>query len=297
MNELQPGVSLYLKSGRSIRGPLTLDRLIQLRNTSRLTRSDQVSMDRVNWIEARLVPELFEPEFVITSDTHWFYNSDGVQCGPHTASELSQLAASGKFLPTDRVWHEGMKSWKPAHTVRDIRGSFDPAILRMGKSPPATTVILSIVAIVACVCVAAIFVNPNPGGTPATESFSVNGSGGHQVTAVRCPDCAGNPITKVTCPGCNGKLESNCSSCSGLGFHRCTYRREGFFGVVCKGGNLFGNNERYEGVCTSCNGKGEIRCFECKARGTVEATCPVCASTGTIENTCKTCGGQGTVMQ
>jgi hypothetical protein len=47
----------------------------------------------------------------------WYYASSGVQNGPVSEAELRSLAASGRLLPSDLVWRDGMPSWQPAAAV------------------------------------------------------------------------------------------------------------------------------------------------------------------------------------
>ena len=50
----------------------------------------------------------------------WHYTQNGNQHGPVSSSELKQLAASGKLLPSDLVWKEGMDEWISASKVKDL---------------------------------------------------------------------------------------------------------------------------------------------------------------------------------
>ena len=271
MSELISGENIYLKSGRTVRGPLSLKRLIQLSDTDRLTKSDLISVDRVSWVQAGLVPELFEPEAIVVHEAQWFYKQDGTQCGPYTESEIAELAANGKLLPTDRVWYEGMKTWQAAHKVREIRGNFNPAILPVGNSSWATVGIVSVVALM-LVAVIALQRNSETSATVAASGASGASTGsGHEVTSVSCPDCQG------------GAVEADCTACGGFGFIRCTYSRPGMFlGVRCEGGNLIDNGGNFSGVCPECNKKGETRCEVCKSRGKIEFECRTCGGSGSI---------------
>ncbi|MBX3399276.1 MAG: DUF4339 domain-containing protein [Gemmataceae bacterium] len=52
--------------------------------------------------------------------SEWFYAVDGSKHGPVSSKELTDLARSGKLLPTALVWKEGMDGWKPAGKVKGL---------------------------------------------------------------------------------------------------------------------------------------------------------------------------------
>lgn len=56
-------------------------------------------------------------------DMNCFYISGGVQQGPVSWDTLLSLAASGRLLPGDMVWYDGLPAWQPAAT---IAGLFPP---------------------------------------------------------------------------------------------------------------------------------------------------------------------------
>jgi hypothetical protein len=47
----------------------------------------------------------------------WYYAASGVKNGPVSEDDLRALAASGRLLPTDLVWSEGMTDWLPAASI------------------------------------------------------------------------------------------------------------------------------------------------------------------------------------
>lgn len=49
--------------------------------------------------------------------SQWLYSRDGTEHGPVSFSELVASAKTGKLLPTDLLWKEGMAEWKPAGSV------------------------------------------------------------------------------------------------------------------------------------------------------------------------------------
>jgi hypothetical protein len=63
-----------------------------------------------------------------TEMSEWYYAHDGEQKGPVPVSELRRLADDGNFDPqSDLVWREGMDDWKPAGTVAELKGAFEPS--------------------------------------------------------------------------------------------------------------------------------------------------------------------------
>ncbi len=64
----------------------------------------------------------------------WFYTRDGQKMiGPVSSQSLKQLASTGKILPTDRVWKEGMEKKVRA---RRIKGLFAPPAAPGGAGAP-----------------------------------------------------------------------------------------------------------------------------------------------------------------
>ena len=61
----------------------------------------------------------------------WHYANNGKQLGPISASDLKALAASGKLLPSDMLWKEGMAAWKPASSIQGLL----PAAPKAGPPP------------------------------------------------------------------------------------------------------------------------------------------------------------------
>lgn len=53
--------------------------------------------------------------------SEWYYTSNGKQApGPVSSSQLRELAATGRLLPTDLVWKEGMENWEPAGSIKSL---------------------------------------------------------------------------------------------------------------------------------------------------------------------------------
>lgn len=47
----------------------------------------------------------------------WFVGRGGERSGPFSADVLREMAGSGRLMPTDLVWREGMSAWTPAASV------------------------------------------------------------------------------------------------------------------------------------------------------------------------------------
>ncbi|MDO5687468.1 MAG: DUF4339 domain-containing protein [Neisseria sp.] len=59
--------------------------------------------------------------------TQWYYTENGQQQGPVGAQELRARAESGRLLPTDLVWREGMENWVEARRVKGLLPAAPPA--------------------------------------------------------------------------------------------------------------------------------------------------------------------------
>ena len=68
--------------------------------------------------------------------TDWYYSRGGQQHGPVSVSELKQLAASGKLLPSDLVWKDGMDEWAPASKVKGLFSEKQLTPARHPAPPP-----------------------------------------------------------------------------------------------------------------------------------------------------------------
>ncbi|MCZ2342657.1 MAG: DUF4339 domain-containing protein [Bacteroidales bacterium] len=51
---------------------------------------------------------------------NWHYATGGEKHGPVTASQLKELATTGKLSPDDLVWREDMTEWRKASTVKGL---------------------------------------------------------------------------------------------------------------------------------------------------------------------------------
>jgi TM2 domain-containing membrane protein YozV len=71
----------------------------------------------------------------IPMTTQWFLTREGqARFGPYTEEQLREFAASGRILPTDLVWHEGMAQWATAGTV--LGASLAPPLPSAPTAPP-----------------------------------------------------------------------------------------------------------------------------------------------------------------
>jgi hypothetical protein len=68
----------------------------------------------------------------------WYYATQGDQFGPIGLENLQSLVSTGRIIPTDLVWTEGMAQWQPAAEVPALREAF--------VSPPVGNSIPTIVA-------------------------------------------------------------------------------------------------------------------------------------------------------
>src|SRR4051794_2703415 len=51
----------------------------------------------------------------------WYFSRDGkTKSGPVSAAQLKELARSGRLVPTDQLWREGLTQWMPATKVKGL---------------------------------------------------------------------------------------------------------------------------------------------------------------------------------
>ncbi len=288
MDLIKPEVGLFLRSGRRIRGPLTMDRLLQLRDSGRLSRTDSVSVDRQTWVTADSIPELFEP--LPTADAAppeaWHYEKDGERIGPVSSDELMAAGQSGIFLPDDRVWCEGMKSWRPAYKVRELRNCFDPVLLATAGAQDRRKMMLAGGAIAATCVTGLAFAFRSDSGEPVDgsddPSITVNPDGTHELKDTPCLVCGGT-----------GKTSTDCDQCSGFGTTSCTnnWTTTSSLGplkftdhYVCRAGDIYRDDELTIHDCDVCDGTGKVQCSRCKGQRKLEDSCKSCGGIGTIRS-------------
>lgn len=73
---------------------------------------------------------------------NWYYKHANVEVGPVQASELRQLAGTGKLLPNDEVKRDDMPAWVPANRVKGLFGkdgtqSGPPPVVATPNATPA----------------------------------------------------------------------------------------------------------------------------------------------------------------
>lgn len=134
----------YIRLRGKVLGPFTLEQLQGLRDQGRLSPFHELSQDRVQWVAASSVTELFaapapkesrgtgkssrrskasrgtaiaEPESV------WHYvDAQGERRGPVPRADLDDLLRRGEIQRDSLVWREGMADWAPAWRCLGLGG-------------------------------------------------------------------------------------------------------------------------------------------------------------------------------
>lgn len=122
----------YIRLRGKVLGPFTLTQLRSLRDQRKLSPFHEVSEDRISWVAASSMPDLFgTPAGVQTAiqvsesdppagpgprgaagGAAWYYLDEQAKSqGPCTAREVAALYDSGSIAPDTRVWHDGMPEW------------------------------------------------------------------------------------------------------------------------------------------------------------------------------------------
>ncbi len=57
----------------------------------------------------------------------WYYGVGGNKLGPIQLAQLEQLVATGQVGPQTLVWHEGMPTWVPVHSLPFLNAPRPPA--------------------------------------------------------------------------------------------------------------------------------------------------------------------------
>ena len=65
-------------------------------------------------------PPVAAPPSAAPTTAPWHFTRDGKRYGPYTTAQLKQFAGSGRLLPTDLVWKEGVEGGKPASAVKGL---------------------------------------------------------------------------------------------------------------------------------------------------------------------------------
>lgn len=118
---------LFIRDATRIRGPFVIGAIQAMQQRGSVGRETLVSPDRVRWVAAGQLPDLFPPEFfaravpATTSEMQWHFVSEGQKHGPVSWQELQTLAASGALQPLDSILPEGSQTWVPARSVTELQ--------------------------------------------------------------------------------------------------------------------------------------------------------------------------------
>ncbi len=141
----------YLRIRGKVLGPFEMKQLQSLRSRGKLGRSNDISMDRRDWVPASEVSELFPEESQSTtmgeshetesaspesveaepspeSQHQWHFTLNGQNDGPVPTMVLLQMISTGQLKPTDDVWREGMPNWEPANSIPELQSSIGEAV-------------------------------------------------------------------------------------------------------------------------------------------------------------------------
>lgn len=300
-------VRYYVKSGRRVRGPFTMDQLVSMRDRGRLALKAEVSTDRANWFPAEYVEGLFANTVPDSPNAIWFYNSGGEHIGPLTMEQLRDEASQEMLLPSDTVWSEGMPKWVPAHAIRELRPAFGTDSIHAARKFTAGWLAkteLSILLAGAFVLVTGLIaawtmltrtqasIDPEVPQTPALGTGNIS-------TTMQCPDCLGQVVMCGRCAGV-GVLARTCGDCVG-GRIDCNFTQtESAFlndtTLECRDGELFRDGVSTGQKCDICNGTAQRVCATCEGLGELQTKCQACDGSG--ENGgCKRCGGSGIIRR
>lgn len=118
--------SLYVRSSSHLKGPFPVAALRALQTRGEILPDTLVSPDRLRWVTASSLPELFPAGlFVRTTPTCdeerlWHVMIEGQRQGPMSWDSLCVLATSGKLRAFDRVTVDGGNNWIPAERVSGL---------------------------------------------------------------------------------------------------------------------------------------------------------------------------------
>jgi hypothetical protein len=161
----------YVRSRGKITGPFDLKQLQSLLQRGHLGRFHELSPDRVNWMSASAVPELFPPlpgrstaaGTVTPPPAHsdplgaagagdladWYYQDfTGNQAGPVSLTELRNLRQTGEVEDATLVCKPGMEEWVPLSALDNLspprefrtvaRTIVEPVVTPSGGQVPTT---------------------------------------------------------------------------------------------------------------------------------------------------------------
>ncbi len=140
--------SYYIRIRGEVKGPLSREQIVSQIRKKRLGRHHELSADAIHWERAGEIAGLFEPAAVPKEETQqnaysgsvddaaatvsapaagtdagWYYAKGRNNIGPVTADELRAMLATSRLLGTDRVWHNTLEDWTPAHDLPQFMGS------------------------------------------------------------------------------------------------------------------------------------------------------------------------------
>jgi hypothetical protein len=118
---------LFVKQGKSVRGPFPVSSLQSMQKRKSITRSTLVSESRGgSWVSAESLPDVFpdgnfERRTPITHEEMlWFYAAEGSKVGPVPFLDLQQLVEQRQIAPYDNVMSETMTTWVSADSIPEL---------------------------------------------------------------------------------------------------------------------------------------------------------------------------------
>ena len=134
--------TLYVRTATSLRGPFSVGVLKSMQARGDIQRDSLLSPDRVRWVDAASLPEVFPPTLFPKStptteqEMLWHVMIEGERQGPISYESLYELAETGKLRAFDKVTVDGGDKWVLASTVRGlpVPTDFGPSVLADSKS-------------------------------------------------------------------------------------------------------------------------------------------------------------------
>ncbi len=84
-------------------------------------------------------PPAVAPTSAAPTAAPWHFTRDGKKYGPYTTAQLKQFAGSGRLLPTDLVWKDGVEGGKPASAVKGLFPAKPPPSQPAAQPKPAVS--------------------------------------------------------------------------------------------------------------------------------------------------------------
>jgi hypothetical protein len=57
----------------------------------------------------------------------WYFGRDGQHTGPISFEELQRVVSTGRVLPSDQVWHDGLDEWTAAENLSELSSAIEEA--------------------------------------------------------------------------------------------------------------------------------------------------------------------------